>query len=173
MIKPLAVVASVMAISGCSVFGIGNSDFSCPGMPSGIVCKSTGEIYELTGQNNLQALVGDPMDMNVQRSVDDYDSDSATRTVKSPANSHNRMFDKPMVKAMDGSVPILRPAKVLRIWVGPWTDASNNLIWPTYVFTEVKDRTWNFGDSDFVSKRILSPVQLERREEKEPSKGAK
>lgn len=168
MIKPLVIAASVMAVSGCSVFGIGKSEFSCPGMPSGIMCKSTGEIYQLTGENNLQAVVGDPMDMKVQRSVDDYDSDSASRTVQSPETSHNRMFDKPMVKAMDGSIPILQPAKVLRIWVGPWTDSGNNLIWPTYVFTEVKSRTWNFGEASFASRRILSPVQLDRRSEKAP-----
>jgi len=60
-------VACVSILSGCSVFGVGSNDFSCPGMPKGIVCKSTGEIYELTGENNLQALVGDPVDMTVHK----------------------------------------------------------------------------------------------------------
>lgn len=166
----LGAVACFSILSGCSVFGVGSNDFSCPGMPKGIVCKSTGEIYQLTGENNLQALVGDPVDMTVHKSVDDYDSDGAS-VVRSPENSHNRMFDKPMVKAVDGSIPVLQPAQVLRIWVGPWTDANDNLIWPTYVFTQVKNRTWNFGNSNFEGQKPLVPVQLQVRDQPKP--GAK
>jgi len=81
------------------------------------------------------------------------------------------MFDKPMVKAVDGSIPVLQPAQVLRIWVGPWTDANDNLIWPTYVFTQVKTRTWNFGNSNFEGQKPLVPVQLQVRDQPKP--GAK
>lgn len=155
------ILAGVASLAGCSVFGIGKSEFSCPGMPNGIVCKSTGEIYQLTGESNLQAVVGDPVDMTVHRSISDYDSDGAS-VVKSPnGGSHNGMFSKTMVRAVDGSIPVLQPAQVLRVWVGPWTDAANNLIWPTYVFTEVKGRTWNFGGASFESQKPLVPVQLQ------------
>lgn len=163
----LAGASAMLMLSGCSIFDIGNREFSCPGMPSGIVCKSTGEVYQLTGENNLQALVGDPVDMSVSTKRQlDYDEDSADARARRQGteNSYNAMFTNPMAGAIDGSIPVLQPAQVLRVWIAPWTDSNENLVWPTYVFTQVKGRTWTFGGASFDKRMPLAPVQLQARE---------
>lgn len=166
MKKLLVLAMAASSLTGCAIFNVGKGEFSCPGMPNGIVCKSTGEIYELTGQDRLQATVGDPVDMTVNRSVADYENDGSAM-VKSPSASlYQSMSSKSMVKPAIGALPVLQPAQVLRIWVAPWVDSGNNLVWPTYVFTQVQGRTWSFGNTDFKGSKPLVPVQLSPRAER-------
>lgn len=49
----------------------------------------------------------------------------------------------PGLPILDGAVRL--PAKVMRIWVSPWTDESGDLHMPGHVFTEIEARKWAIG----------------------------
>ena len=41
--------------------------------------------------------------------------------------------------------PLLSQPIVLRVWIAPWEDASGNLRWPGYVFSELRPQRWRVG----------------------------
>lgn len=56
--------------------------------------------------------------------------------------------------------PVMEPAKILRIWVAPWQDFKNDLHWPSYIFSELKPRTWAYGNLDFSAARPIVPYSM-------------
>lgn len=143
-----SVVASAL-LAGCSVIGIGKSEFSCDTNPADPGCASPAKVYDRTN--------------------------SAMTTLparRAPVvGATNRIAAKvasvvPMV-APAGPQPVLEPATVLRIWIAPWVDDKKALHWPSYIFAEVTPRRWSFGDADFrgvnplVSMHLV-PIQVDR-----------
>jgi conjugal transfer pilus assembly protein TraV len=57
-------------------------------------------------------------------------------------------------------MPILEPAKVLRIWIAPWIDNKQDLHWPSMIFTEVTPRRWSIGGLGFEQVQALVPLQI-------------
>lgn len=56
----MAIITSI-TVSGCSVFTIGEQEFSCNGKPDHGLCKGPMEVYELTNnQDNLEHLMMHP-----------------------------------------------------------------------------------------------------------------
>lgn len=49
----LITLAVAALLTGCSSLNIGNSDYACPGMPDGIQCMSTLEVYAMTNDGNV------------------------------------------------------------------------------------------------------------------------
>lgn len=119
----LLLVAS--ALTGCSVFNPGgSSEFDCPGMPKGVVCKTPRQVYDRT--------------------------DSDTKKTGRGAAAPTYLFaTEPRGKDRLNPVPVLEQAKVMRIWIAPWVDANKDLHWPGVMFTEVTPRKWNFGEEQF------------------------
>ncbi len=58
-------------------------------------------------------------------------------------------------------MPILKQPKVMRVWVAPFVDASNQLHFPGYIYSVVQDKTWTFGEgSDKTTPAIPAAAQI-------------
>jgi len=137
--KTLAIVSiAADLLAGCSTIGIGKTEFVCPGMPGGFVCKTPREVYDATNGS---------------------DSVKITQaTTGKPGESHDSPFARPMWKTESGPMPVLEHAQVLRIWIAPWVDSRQTLNWPSYVFTEITPRKWSFGGVEFHTQKPLTPM---------------
>jgi conjugal transfer pilus assembly protein TraV len=63
--------------------------------------------------------------------------------------------------ALDNSVPLRIPPKIIRIWIAPWEDADGDLHQPGYIFSEINDRRgrWIFGEKETSSSQpMLYPL---------------
>jgi len=164
-------MTTFLGVSGCSVFSIGESDFSCPGLPQGVLCKSTKEVYMMTNGEMKGAPVADPFAVNPDgSSASEYSGPFATKNISNErANVHNdnnanllsgRNGTRPMLESANTVMPVLEPAKVIRVWVGPWTDSSGNLVYPTYVYSQVQQRTWSVKGAELGRAKVFTPVQV-------------
>lgn len=144
--KKVALVFSVVAVSslsGCaSMMNTGQTDkFGCTGMPHGSICKTPVEVYQDTNgslnaysKRAAQASVSEEQKGQAKRPDDD---DKALALVE---KKH------PVLQKVTGApTPVREPAKVMRIWIAPWTDKNDALHWPSYVYVEVEPRKWAFG----------------------------
>lgn len=123
----------VSLLTGCagSFNTASTSEFACPGMP-GVMCKTPGQVYKMTQGDTLDASVLDSKSVSVKR----------ISSVASISDSNTPM-------------PIREPAKVMRVWIAPWTDKNDDLHWPSFVYTEIQQRKWSFGSLDF---KAMNPV---------------
>lgn len=149
-ILTLAVTAA-LGLQGCSVFSLGESEYSCSGIPDKTACMSAREAYMLTNNGNVprskeggetsnqSAVSGADSDAEVVRQVivDDYVAPSTP----------------------NDNVPIRSEAKVMRIWVAPWQDASGDLHISSYVYTEIEPRKWLFENEGKARSVHLEPLQ--------------
>lgn len=126
----------VLLLEGCSsTFNTaGTSEFSCPGVP-GVMCKTPGQVYKMTQ--------GDTLDVTA------LEQKTSKLKAISPAASTS------FVSGSSTPMPIREPAKIMRIWIAPWTDKNDDLHWPSFVYTEIQMRKWRFGNPDF---KAMSPV---------------
>lgn len=147
--RNLIVTASVLVLGGCSAFSPFEDKYSCPGMPEGAVCKSPLEIYKLTD--------------NADRVVTTKGAESAGTHPKEIHSSDGALRLADARRIPKDALPVLEPARVMRIWVAPWIDAKQDLHMPSYVMTEVTPRRWSFGESAAVKFKPLVPLQVETR----------
>lgn len=131
--RQIKILLVLLLTTGCSstLNTAGTSEYSCPGVP-GVMCKTPGQVYKMTEGDTLNPSALDPKMAPVKRI-------NPVATI-SDANT-------PM--------PIREPAKVMRVWIAPWTDKNDDLHWPSYVYTEIQRRKWSFGNPDF---KAMNPV---------------
>lgn len=162
----------IMSLTGCAAFGLGGtSEYSCPGMPSGAVCKSPSQVYQMTHKSMPE------MDQIQQSAPDGAGTgssyDGLSLKLGKPAAAASGLFaGQPMP-----SMPILEPAKVMRIWIAPWQTKNEDLVWPSYVFVEVTPKKWAFGEMSVTNVKPLVPLQVdaisaEQQSINEPALGA-
>lgn len=58
--------------------------------------------------------------------------------------------------------PIREPSQVMRVWIAPWIDQSDNLNWSGYVYTEVTPKRWAFGERQ-IRYQSLAPQFVQPR----------
>lgn len=122
----LSLCVVTMLLTGCSAFGPGGgSDYACPGMPKGVVCKTPREVYNKT------------------------DSETGKKSGKGNLAPTYLFATEPRGKENLNPIPVLEQAKVMRIWISPWVDSNKDLHWPGVVFTQIQPRQWSFGSEDF------------------------
>ncbi|WP_420213505.1 type IV conjugative transfer system lipoprotein TraV (plasmid) [Burkholderia aenigmatica] len=140
-------------LSGCSSFwSVGQSDFDCPGLPQGVICKTPREVYQMT--NHRDALIT-MHDNGKQTALADADSGSGGGALKGGASV---TLPQPIQQPM----PILEPAQVMRIWINSWIDQNGDLHYPGFVYTEVTPRRWAVGNiAGTSSGQVLAPVQID------------
>lgn len=51
------------------------------------------------------------------------------------------------IKGDEKYMPILRPAKIIRVWIAPWVDYNGDLNMGSLVYTEVESKRWLIGSS--------------------------
>lgn len=139
----LSAITSLLV--GCG--SLGNSDYSCPGRPTGVMCKSAAEVYAMTG--------------GAHASIGSEPGEGST------AEQANGGLPGRLLEPLAIPMPIMEPAQVQRIWIAPWQDASGDLNWPSHVFTEVTPRRWHIGEKTAVSAPIIAPVEMPTQPEKQ------
>lgn len=116
----------------------GSSEFSCGAVP-GVSCKTPFQVYEMSTNDGSPGLQTDP---------------SRASYPVVPASA------QPEIAGVSGPLPIREPARVMRIWVAPWTDKNDDLYWPSYLFTEIQPRRWSVGKPEFVGVNPVIPHRL-------------
>lgn len=133
-IKSTSLIAALLAssmLTGCaSAFTVGNSGYSCPGLPDGVRCMSTRDVYAET---------------NSKDSLKSNSSKKAQTEAPAISTDASVAATTPAVPTVK-PVPVRTPAKVMRVWIAPWQDESDFLHGSEYVFAEVEGRKWSLGD---------------------------
>ena len=145
--------AAAVILSGCGSLNW-KSEYSCPGMPDGVVCKSPTEVYKLT--ENADRLTRDENGAPSNKAQLAAASDGAIKHIPGQVSTGRNM--------PRDALPVLEPAKVMRVWIAPWIDNKQDLHMPGYVFTEVTPRRWSFGESSAVRGKPLVPLQLDMKD---------
>ncbi|QHS38455.1 type IV conjugative transfer system lipoprotein TraV (plasmid) [Alcaligenes faecalis] len=153
----LITLAVAALLTGCSSLNIGNSDYACPGMPDGIQCMSTLEVYAMTNDGNVpRPMNKDEKDYERKKNEESLQHIGSTDTQQDFINTYvaPQLPDRP--------VPIRTPAQVMRIWVAPWEDTNGDLITTGYVHTEIEPRRWVVAEQAPKSDPVLRPLQVTR-----------
>lgn len=179
-VRNLIVVAGISALSGCSSLGVGDSEFSCSGLPEKQNCMSAREVYEATAHGGTiydrdygQAHEGHDHEVNSgggsrfqskeerlsggfpgETSVSQNGSTRVEEVVRKIEDRYvaPRTPNKP--------VPIRTPAKVMRVWIAPWEDKNENLKVSSYVFTEIEKRKWMYDMRGVARGESIKPLQM-------------
>lgn len=156
------VLALAAVLAGCGGTGW-KAEYSCPGMPSGVMCKSPIEVYKMTenaSQVTRESGSGNALNQDANTDASKTQSPAATagalRHIPSQVSAGR---DVPR-----DAMPILEPAKVMRVWIAPWIDGKQDLHMPGYVFTEVTPRRWSFGEAAAFRGKPLVPLQVDMKD---------
>lgn len=123
--RALVLFVGASFLSGCSVFSPGgDSDFACPGMPKGVVCKTPRQVYTISTEKQAKKSSGSykPGVVEVRIAKDGFSPEP---------------------------IPVLEQARVMRGWIAPWKDSNGDLHWPGVIFTQMHGRQWSVGENDF------------------------
>ena len=148
-VKPLLMsLAALAALSGCSsvMNTAGSSDYSCPGMPNGVVCKTPLAVYKST---HLDSPITE-FDLPIGSSSVS-DAQGGTSVANVTARMASIAAGTMSKKDASGPRPVREPALVARIWIAPWVDKQDNLHLAETQYTEIKPRTWTVGKSEVMS----------------------
>ncbi|WP_448205436.1 type IV conjugative transfer system lipoprotein TraV [Azospirillum sp. sgz302134] len=161
----LSVAAALL--SGCAALGIGESEYGCPGRPSGVTCMSAREVYKET--DNRVSLSNDMLAENADRSGKDPSAKEGARKDGGERRPAAAPQDSASVAGMpvpavlpDGSVPVRSPSHVMRIWVAAFETPTGDLVMPGYVYTEIVPRRWQVGLPTPDTQRVLAPLSVRR-----------
>lgn len=128
----LFLISSIsLFMPGCSVLGIGQSDFSCPGGIERTRCLSARQVYQATEASSYVKTTSELAD------------DQVPVTPQENFESIGRV--NVAVPSIEQPLPIRTQAKVMRIWVAPWEDEEGDLHADGYLYTEIEKRRWNLG----------------------------
>ena len=140
MVNKCLVLVLVVLTTGCSVFSLGKSEFSCPGGTDGVHCKSTREIYKST--NN----------------TDFVKPDNNTSNSDDKKTIHVNASPVP-IPTIEQPIPIRTQPQVMRIWVSPWEDNDGDLHADGFIYTEIEERKWNLGGRFKSPNNVISPLK--------------
>lgn len=153
----ICLVGAAVSVAGCAEFGIGKSEYSCPGIIGGVACVSARDVYQAT--DDRDSLRGDPTAPKESEASKGAGGDVAASTPAAAAELQQASF-RPVVPVMpDNPVPYRKPAVVMRIWVAPWEDAVGDLHMPGTVFTEVEGRKWQLGLENADVETVATPLE--------------
>jgi conjugal transfer pilus assembly protein TraV len=152
-------VAATMLV-GCAASGRG--EFSCRGLPQGVSCLPASTVYEITSDPALEKAFREELQRRrtLREDVDPAQvlNEVRARTGHGAANA----LEVPLMQAVRQPLPVLEPARVVRIWIAPWVDNKGDLRMPGYVFSEITPRRWSFGEAQIDQTNVLVPIQVER-----------
>jgi len=136
-------------LSGCaSMFGIGQSSPACPG-GQGIGCISARDAYAMS--NNTAAIEAE------EAKAAGKDSRHSSLDPL-PVSSIQVSLPEPVAQPM----PVMEPAKIMRLWINTWQDDQQVLHFPNILFVEVTPRRWAVGNTSTNSQaKILVPYRIE------------
>lgn len=156
-----AAAVTAIALTGCTTTG----KFSCKS-PDGVSCMSAPELYEYTNGTGAGAAPAEGIKSESRRATRERQSGKVVshqvgatgdalalsapiQPLTGAVRENALSLAPPSVGAeipAGGSSSIARvPAKVMRIWVAPWTDTEGDLHMPGYVYSEITTRRWSIG----------------------------
>lgn len=136
-----SLICWTMLLAACSSLSIGEGDFSCPGMPSGVRCQSARQVYDDAVSGRLGAGV-----------EDDKGGESGK-----PAPTDDQTIWP--IASDDRRIPVRTPAIVMRVWVAPYEDKHGDLHLAGLMFTEIERRTWEIGaPGGGASPNLMDPL---------------
>lgn len=145
MIKIIVVIGAALAMSACM-----NSKFSCPGMPSGVVCKKPSEVYAMT--NNGKGLISNTGEEKCDK--------KCQRKRQAQGGEASGLLQNRLLEPLAGPMPVREAPQVMRVWVAPYNDENDDLHWPSFVFTEITKRRWSIGETAAGETVTLTPMQV-------------
>jgi conjugal transfer pilus assembly protein TraV len=160
----------VVLLAGCaSVLNTADHDeFACPGMPAGVMCKSPVQVYRATHgatHDRDSGTAEPPLKKTSPSALDSFGDSSDLVSIQAEKAARTKPPSLPLPTHLPLSqsaspnlpLPILEPARVMRIWIAPWEDGKKDLHWPSYLFTEIQPRKWSFGKAEFTGSRPVIP----------------
>jgi conjugal transfer pilus assembly protein TraV len=155
----VAVVAVVAVVAGCAASGRG--EFSCAGMPRGVACLPASTVYEITSDPELErAFRAELAKRTAGRGK--VDPAQVLEEVRATRVKSSGVETSALMQPVRQPLPVLEPARVVRIWIAPWIDQKGDLRMPGYVFSEITPRKWSFGEAQIDQTNVLVPIQVER-----------
>lgn len=158
----ITVAGVITVLSGCSSLGVGNSEYACQGMPDGVQCMSTRDVYDATNDGQV------PRSITAEEARKGVTSVPPSSGVDMTAQDQHAAREAAFVNNYvapylpDRPIPIRTPAQVMRIWVAPWEDTNGDLNATGYLYTEVEPRRWVIGDAAPAPSPTLRPLQVTR-----------
>ena len=132
-------LALCLAAAGCA---IGQSGYSCSGVPEGVQCKNAREV--------LEASKG-------------IDGPVTSAAVEQNTNDDGRHQANPVSGIVPeetaGAVPLRTPSRVMRIWYAPWENESGDLHVAKILYTEIEPRRWTIGKPVSARPRDITPLE--------------
>ena len=157
--RGLAGMVAAALVSGCAA--VGQPDFSCDGMPGNVTCLDAMTVYELTSDPALDAAVRAEVARRTDLGETQIDTKAIVAQIKQTRVS-TQTGTTTLMAPLNQPMPVLEPARVVRIWVAPWVDAKGDLHMPGYLFSEITPRRWSLGEAEVAGARVLTPMQVER-----------
>lgn len=157
--RGLAVAVAAALAAGCTA--VGQPDFSCNGMPGNVTCLDAMTVYELTSDPALDAAVRAEVARLSEAGETQIDTKALVAQIKQQ-RAYTHTGSTTLMAPLTQPMPVLEPARVVRIWVAPWIDTKGDLHMPGYLFSEITPRRWSFGEAEVGNTRVLTPMQVER-----------
>lgn len=157
-----ALGAACIGLTGCSTLNTAsNSDFAC----DTAACPTPLEVYAQT--NHSPASVKNGRTPDSWKHTGSKKSDSKSESKETPRQElrMDLVVATPSAQLLmagdPAPQPLREPSQVMRIWIAPWIDQSDNLNWSGYIYSEVTARRWAFGEQE-VRHQGLPPQFLPR-----------
>lgn len=144
LIRLVTALAGVSALSGCS---IGQNEFNCSSGDGNALCGSSRTVYKATDgdlkENNTLTFIeeGEVRQITIDELNDIKNGGILEKNSTMQKYSTN---DVPFSFSYDGEV-LRKDVKVMRIWVAPWVDKSDDLHLSTMIYTDIEKRKWEVG----------------------------
>lgn len=165
VIRACALGAVVLATAGCA--SQGKSSFSCTGLPGSVTCMDAMTVYEITSDPALEAALRAELARRSAQGEKNIDTRELLQQIRGQT-TYSAIGRTSLMAPLTQPMPVLEPARVVRIWIAPWVDRKGDLHMPGYLFSEITPRRWSLGEAEVSNTQVLAPVQV-RHEESPPS----
>lgn len=147
----------IVLLGGCAT-----TKFQCPA-PNGIACMSAPGVYQLTNAPGKAGMAAASAQLESNAEHHHHSDDAVITTTDlsmgDPPAAARQTPVTPLPKPGD-VIPLVEPARVMRIWIGPWQDADGNLHMASRVYTEIQPKHWSVGIDQPSEPRNFYPLQV-------------
>jgi conjugal transfer pilus assembly protein TraV len=145
-------ILAISTFSGCASLGVGEPDFACSGRPEGVRCISSSEAYKQSDRTDKLRSVNPDTGEVIPGGLDIKKEEAQQQ--KMVKNDPFKVVPRP-----SKPYPVRTPSRVIRVWVAPWVDKTDNLHAGGYMFAEVEKRTWTLGELNMNNRARLRPLK--------------
>lgn len=166
----LSLITIIMAliISACA------PHYACKTSMPGKRCASLSEVYEeeVLGVKKTEKTVAKYNGINTSNEENNSPAESVSKikdngisdnvalpnstspgeTIEAKKSRQKNVDVVDVVKNLDyeEKFPILKPPKIIRIWISPWIDNNGDLNMGSYIYTEIEDKKWVIGEEILI-----------------------